>query len=558
MTATPWRVIDGVLGALLFALTGLAYHEHLTYWWTGPDTFTLITTSRIQHLGDVWSLLTEPMMSPTTFTDLALFYRPTTQLSFALDWALWGLDPTGFHATNLLLHATAVVLTYALARRLLGGHRLRALLAAALFSLHPVVSESLPAISRRQDALATVLLLAALVAYLRSRRVRRHRTGWMLAALGLGLAAFGAKEVALVLPAVVAGHAWLVDPQRPGTPLSRSRLAWAVRRTLPFAVVWAGFVAVRTWVLGGLGGYTDRPEALSLMVAWQQGQYINALFVPLRYLQRTLDLTGTGVARMFAILTVFLVVAALVLYRGRPTELTRDLTRLADRPAGRATGFCLVWIAAGAGLFLAARTFTFWSAYLFLVPASLLVGVLFGEAVAALARARRSPTGIWRRRSGPAALAAVLVLGTVIASSIALSPAVHGEDAWQTNAEVQKAVLPRFTEEVEALDGEVAFIHARNLTWWHGISPGEPGRVGTVSYFMDFTLEDWLVLSTQGREDVDVLIDSQSALDRWPVEIRLDLTRRDPGVAQLDLTYHAPSPDPAPGRAPAPSAASMR
>src|SRR4029078_696862 len=46
-------------------------------------------------------------------------FRPVINLSYALDRALWGVGPFGYHLTNLALHAIAVLLLFALLRRLL-------------------------------------------------------------------------------------------------------------------------------------------------------------------------------------------------------------------------------------------------------------------------------------------------------------------------------------------------------------------------------------------------------------------------------------------------------
>src|SRR4030095_1384079 len=39
-------------------------------------------------------------------------YQPLSWLSFAMDYILWGMDPFGYHLTNLLLHAANSVLFY--------------------------------------------------------------------------------------------------------------------------------------------------------------------------------------------------------------------------------------------------------------------------------------------------------------------------------------------------------------------------------------------------------------------------------------------------------------
>src|SRR5262245_59306053 len=44
----------------------------------------------------LWWMLTTTHLGP---------WQPLSWLSFAVDHALWGLEPTGYHLTNLLLHA---------------------------------------------------------------------------------------------------------------------------------------------------------------------------------------------------------------------------------------------------------------------------------------------------------------------------------------------------------------------------------------------------------------------------------------------------------------------
>src|SRR3989441_5150614 len=60
-------------------------------------------------------------------TTLMGHYIPVTWLSFGLDYVLWGMQPAGYHFTNLLLHAANAVLFYRVARRLLAAeeHRVR-------------------------------------------------------------------------------------------------------------------------------------------------------------------------------------------------------------------------------------------------------------------------------------------------------------------------------------------------------------------------------------------------------------------------------------------------
>lgn len=106
-------------------------------------------------------------------------YQPLTWLSFSLDHLLWGMDPWGFHLTNVLLHALNALLFYLFCLRLLslasppaprcaGPPDLRwpAAFAALLFSLHPLRVESVAWAIERKDVLSGAFFLAALNAYL--------------------------------------------------------------------------------------------------------------------------------------------------------------------------------------------------------------------------------------------------------------------------------------------------------------------------------------------------------------------------------------------------------
>ena len=48
-------------------------------------------------------------------------WQPLTWLSLALDHSLWGLEPAGFHLTNLLIHSATASLFYFVCLRLLKG-----------------------------------------------------------------------------------------------------------------------------------------------------------------------------------------------------------------------------------------------------------------------------------------------------------------------------------------------------------------------------------------------------------------------------------------------------
>ena len=116
-------------------------------------------------------------------------YHPLTWLSFAFDHALWGMEPFGYHLTNLVLHGCNAAVFYVLLRRLLGwihgGAGRRRTWAAAggalLFALHPLRVESVAWVTERRDLLSGLLLLLTVELYLRAHGPGRSplaRRGW--------------------------------------------------------------------------------------------------------------------------------------------------------------------------------------------------------------------------------------------------------------------------------------------------------------------------------------------------------------------------------------------
>lgn len=118
-----------------------------------------------------------------------LTYRPVGSATFFIDGVVFGKNPSASRALNLLVHMANASLVFLLWRRLVRG-RLLAWLAAALFAVHPIVTEAVNCPGFRRDLLALLLMLAALHAWLDGRRGRPgavHAAGgvvaWFLALL---------------------------------------------------------------------------------------------------------------------------------------------------------------------------------------------------------------------------------------------------------------------------------------------------------------------------------------------------------------------------------------
>jgi len=187
------------------------------------------------------------------------FLRPLVLTAFWLDYRLWGLNPAGYHFTNVLFHSLSGMWIYAIALLLIDSipaftpnrRQATALLAAAIFLLLPSHPEAVTWIAGRSDVLATFFYLTSLGSYLRFRR--DGHWGWIalsLAALAVGLMA---KEPAITLPAVVAlneGRLWA------GNSTKRPSIRSSVGLLAAYFAIIPGYFGVRFLIMGTFtGGY---------------------------------------------------------------------------------------------------------------------------------------------------------------------------------------------------------------------------------------------------------------------------------------------------------------
>lgn len=204
-------------------------------------------------------------------TDLPIrpdgFYRPLFTLSFALDYAVWRVNPLGYTLTNVLLHAATAVLV-ALITLKLGGRWMSGLLVGLLFAVYPTHPFSMNYVGDRPDVLASALYLLSLYAYVKFRN--GHRRGYLLLALGAFAAALLSKEIALSLPVVVL----IYDLYR--------RVSWReiALSAVSFGTVLAGYFVLRYLNLGTFtGGYKGLPtEPTSILPTF--ARYLGLMLAP--------------------------------------------------------------------------------------------------------------------------------------------------------------------------------------------------------------------------------------------------------------------------------------
>ncbi len=147
--------------ALLAAVCGVLYGRTLSFDFVSYDDFTYIVTN--PHLrqglgldGLKWAF-TDPYF---------VNYIPLTLTSYLIDYSLFGPNPAGFHATNLVLHLVNSVLLYFFLVRAT-ARLFPSALVALLFAVHPLHVESVAWVSSRKDLLCTTMWFLSLLLYVR-------------------------------------------------------------------------------------------------------------------------------------------------------------------------------------------------------------------------------------------------------------------------------------------------------------------------------------------------------------------------------------------------------
>ena len=189
MRGRGWQV--GASVAVVGVVTVVCFLSSLDNGFVNWDDNRYVTENGvIKELS--WSNLKEIFSTPAMVS-----YVPLVPLTFSLEYALWGLNPFGYHLTNLLLHTGNTLLVFVVVLRL-SGQLMAAVVAALLFGVHPLHVEPVAWISSRKDVLSTFFWFATMGLYL--RYVRTPSTGrFVLVLLSFTLGML-AKPMLMTLP----------------------------------------------------------------------------------------------------------------------------------------------------------------------------------------------------------------------------------------------------------------------------------------------------------------------------------------------------------------------
>ncbi|MDH3655180.1 MAG: tetratricopeptide repeat protein [Myxococcales bacterium] len=254
-----------VLAGLIAFVTCLAYVGSLDGEFVSDDLQMvvpnpLLTSLDSQNLRNIF----------TSFDDAN--YMPLKVLSLAVDQALWGPEPLGYHVTNLLLHIGCALTIFSILL-CLGFSRGAAFFVSLLWAVHPLQVESVAWISERKNLLSGLFFFVAFRAYLEFSERPRAIT-YVVTLLVYSLALLS-KMNTLVLPAICLAFEATV----------KMRMRW---RDLGATVPMFALGALTAWYnLAGSPTHGESFHGGSAVVTW-----LSSTVVVFRYLLHTVFPVG--------------------------------------------------------------------------------------------------------------------------------------------------------------------------------------------------------------------------------------------------------------------------
>ena len=308
--------------AAIAACVLVAYHNCYRAPFVFDDVTAIPENPSIRALWPLSGVFTPPPEATTVGG------RPVANLTLALNYALGGYAPWGYHALNVAIHILAGLTLYGIVRRTLLRPALRerfgrdafllSLGAALIWTLHPLQTEAVTYVIQRVESLAALFYLLALYGLIRSAESDRPLPwgAWSVGACLLGMAT---KEVVVTAPVVL----FLYDR----TFLAGTfRDAWRLRRGLYLALAscWiplALLVASTGWSRGGSAGFASASPLAYWMTQTEAIVHYLGLSAwprPLIFDYGIALATGAGAVVPYALVLLALVAATLFALRRQP------------------------------------------------------------------------------------------------------------------------------------------------------------------------------------------------------------------------------------------------
>ncbi len=266
-----------VLGALLYANT-------LDAPFIFDDEPNIKKSEVVQDLGKAMD-----MVVPMIFSLKPPDPRPLVTITLALNYAVGGFAPQGYHVVNIVVHILAGLALFGLVRRTMLLPRWQgrfetsahwwALAVAAVWLAHPLNTQAVTYTIQRAESMMAMFFLASMYAAVRQATATGSagKWGWGIACILAAMAGTWCKQVIVGLPLVVIAFDWVMLQPR---PLGQ----WLRQRGLLYVGLFAvsGLLAIRSM---GMATEAGSSAGFGMPVVGPFGYLISEPRVILHYLR---------------------------------------------------------------------------------------------------------------------------------------------------------------------------------------------------------------------------------------------------------------------------------
>lgn len=245
-----WEYISWLALAIFFISLGVLAFSNILSSFFLSDDFDLIRASIINP--------------PLTIWKMGRFVRPLIFLSLWADYAIWGLNPLGYHLTNIIIHSLNSFLIVLILNILLNkfvkpsSGLILPIFSGMIFLLLPCHTEAVSWISGRTDLIATLLVLSSFYTFLIYKYY--YKQYYLAFSMLLFAGALLSKESVIAYPAIILlaqVYIYLVDKKSYEKPTNLMVLP------LLYLLILLLYLIVRYVVLGEIiGGYGSEIHAV--------------------------------------------------------------------------------------------------------------------------------------------------------------------------------------------------------------------------------------------------------------------------------------------------------
>ncbi|MCX6955937.1 MAG: tetratricopeptide repeat protein [Verrucomicrobia bacterium] len=259
--SSPLRTVWLFAGVLALA-TLAVYSNALSVPFIFDDPSSILTNPTLATLWPPWGAFSPPPL-------VTVSGRPLVNFTFALNHAVSGTAPWSYHLANLAIHIAAGLLLFGIVRRTLASPSLSgrfgtsalplAFISAALWTLHPLQTESVTYVVQRVESLMGFFYLLTVYAFVRATESQAG-IRWLVVSVAACLCGMASKEVMVSAPLLV----FLYDRTFVSVTFAE---AWR-RRRIYYAALAATWLLLASLVLatrsrGGTAGFDTDVSAWS-------------------------------------------------------------------------------------------------------------------------------------------------------------------------------------------------------------------------------------------------------------------------------------------------------